>query len=315
MSDFDWNLLRSFVAVAETGSLSAAARKIGASQPTIGRHVSELERALGVTLFRRGLGGYQITDTGAKLMAHALTIREGVDRFSLQATGAEESLSGTIRISASDVMATLVLPAMLAQFSVQEPGIEIELVGTNMVDNLLRRDADIAIRMVTPSQEELVARKIADIPLAMCASKAYLARRGPPTDRLDLMNHLLIGQDRDDALIRGFNALGAKVDRHSFRFRSDNQVIMWQAILAGVGIGLAQLPLICREPSLQTFLPELPLPILPMWLTMHKDVRNSPRIRRTADFLYAALSDFARSAEATRPALSATSTRKPASVT
>ncbi len=299
MSDFDWNLLRSFVAVAEAGSLSAAARKIGTSQPTIGRHVSELERDLGVTLFRRGLGGYELTDTGATLLTHALNVREGVDRFSLQAAGAEEGLSGTVRISASEVMATLVLPQMLARFSVEEPGIEIELVGTNALDNLLRRDADIAIRMVTPSQEELVARKIADIPLAMCASESYLARHGTPADMFDLMNHVMIGQDREDVMIKGFNALGAKVDRHAFRFRTDSQVIMWHAVLAGMGIGLAQLPLIDREPSLRSFLPELPLPVLPMWLTMHKDVRTSPRIRRTADFLYAALSDFARSAEAT----------------
>jgi DNA-binding transcriptional LysR family regulator len=315
MSDFDWNLLRSFVAVAESGSLSAAARKIGSSQPTVGRHISELERDLGVTLFRRGLGGYEITDTGAMLLTHALMVREGVDRFSLQATGAEEGLSGTIRISASEVMATLVLPQMLAQFSIEEPGIEIELVGTNALDNLLRRDADIAIRMVTPSQEELVARKIADTPLAMCASKDYLARCGTPSNISDLLNHVIIGQDREDVMIKGFNALGANVDRHAFRFRSDNQVIMWHAILAGMGVGLAQMPLIAREPTLTTFLPELALPVLPMWLTMHKDVRNAPRIRRAADFLYAALSDFARSADATRPALSATSTRKPASTT
>ncbi len=315
MSDFDWNLLRSFVAVAESGSLSAAARKIGASQPTVGRHISELERNLGVTLFRRGLGGYDLSDTGATLLTHALTVREGVDRFSLQATGAEEGLSGTIRISASEVMATLVLPQILARFSIEEPGIEIELVGTNALDNLLRRDADIAIRMVTPSQEELIARKIADMPLAMCASTDYLARCGTPANISDLLNHVMIGQDREDVMIKGFKALGTNVERHAFRFRTDNQVIMWQAILAGMGVGLAQMPLIAREPTLTTFLPELPLPVLPMWLTMHKDVRNSPRIRRAADFLYVALSDFARSADATRPALSATRTRQPASTT
>ncbi len=315
MSEFDWNLLRSFVAVAETGSLSAAARKIGSSQPTVGRHITELERELGVTLFRRGLGGYEITDTGATLLTHALTVREGVDRFSLHATGAEEGLSGTIRISASMVMATLVLPKILAAFSIEEPGIEIELVGSDTVDNLLRRDADIAIRMVTPSQEELVARKIADIPLAMCATQTYLERRGVPANPFDLLNHVMIGQDRDDAYIKGFSAFGANVDRHAFHFRSDNQVINWHAVLAGIGVGIAQAPLIAREPTLKTFLPDLPLPVLPMWLTMHKDVRHAPRIRRTADFLYTALSDFARSADATRPALRATRTRHPASTT
>lgn len=300
MSEFDWTLIRSFLAVAETGSLSAAARQLRASQPTLGRHVAELERDLGVTLFRRGLGGYELTDAGAALHTHALSVREAVDRFALNATGKEEHMSGTVRISASEVMATLVLPQMLAHFAIEEPAIEIELVGTNTLDNLLRRDADIAIRMVNPSQEELVARKIADIPVVMCAHQDYLARRGMPQTPNDLFAHDLIGQDRADDFIRGFRAFGAShVDRHTFRFRSDNQVIIWQAIKAGVGVGIAQLPLVRLEPELQTFLPDLPLPVLPMWLTMHKDARNAPRIRRTADFLYSELSAFARSADET----------------
>lgn len=298
MADFDWTLIRSFLAVAETGSLSAAARQLRASQPTLGRHVAELERDLGVTLFRRGLGGYELTDAGLSLHAHALSVREAIDRFALQATGREERMSGTVRITASEVMATLVLPEVLARFAIDEPAIEIELVGTNAVDNLLRRDADIAIRMVNPSQEELVARKVADIALSMCAHEAYLARHGTPQSPLDLLNHRLIGQDRADDFIRGFRQFGAVIDRHAFGFRTDNQVVMWQAILAGVGIGIAQQPLIAREAKLQTFLPELPLPVLPVWVAMHKDVRLSPRIRRTADYLHAALSAFARSADA-----------------
>lgn len=300
MTDFDWNLLRSFAAVAETGSLSAAARKIGSSQPTVGRHVGELEKQLGVTLFRRGLGGYELTEAGSGLIDHALAVRDSVDRFSLSAAGAEEGVSGTVRITASEIMATLVLPPILARFAAAEPAIEIELVGSNQVDNLLRRDADIAVRMVTPSQEELVARKIADIPLSMCAHEDYLSRRGVPREASDLFGHDLIGQDRADDFVKGFRAFGAKhVDRHTFRFRSDNQVILWQAIYAGVGIGIAQTPLIAREPKLRTLLPDLPLPVLPMWLTMHKDVRSSPRIRRAADFLYEALAAFVRSADAT----------------
>ena len=298
MSDFDWTLIRSFLAVADTGSLSAAARQLRTSQPTLGRHVAELERDLGVTLFRRGLGGYELTKAGASLHADAASVRESVDRFALRAAGNEERISGTVRITASEVMAALVLPDILARFAQEEPAIEIELVGTNLVDNLLRRDADIAIRMVNPSQEELVARKVADIALSMCAHETYLARHGEPVNSLDLLNHVLIGQDREDVMIKGFNAMGAKVDRHAFRFRTDNQVIMWQAVMAGVGIGIAQRPLIAREPDLRSLLPDLPLPVLPMWITMHKDVRLSPRVRRTADFLHGELSAFARSAEA-----------------
>ena len=298
MSGFDWNLVRVFLAVAETGSLSAAARLLRSSQPTVGRQITELERDLQVLLFRRGQSGYELTENGALLVAQATTAREAMDRFALHATGREERISGTVRITASEVMATLVLPVYLPRLMDEEPGIEIELVGSNQVDNLLRRDADIAIRMVTPSQEELVARKIADIPMAMCAKESYLARHGTPHTPWELLQHRLIGQDRNDDFIRGFRAFGAQIDRHAFRFRCDNQVILWNAITSGVGIGIAQVPLIRRHADLVTFLPDLPIPSLPMWITMHKDVRTSPRIRRVADFLHVVLSDFARSAAA-----------------
>ena len=314
MQHFDWNLLRSFIAVADTGSLSAAARKLGSSQPTVGRHIGELERDLGVVLFRRGLSGYELTETGINLFAKAANVREEMDRFSLHAFGAEEALNGTIRISASEMIATLVLPEILARFALAEPLIEVEVVATDQVENLLRRDADIAIRMLTPSQEELIARKIADIPLSLCATKGYIERRGMPEKPFDLAHHDLIGLDRNDAFVKGFTQFGMKVDRHDFRFRSDSQLVLWQATLAGIGVGIAQVPLIAREPTLQMLLPEIPLPILPMWLTMHKDVKTSPRIRRTADFLYEELLAFTRSADATRPASKATTTRKKAKV-
>ncbi len=314
MQNFDWNLLRSFIAVADTGSLSAAARKIGSSQPTVGRHIAGLERDLGVVLFRRGLSGYELTETGTNLFAKAASVREEMDRFSLHAFGAEEALNGTIRISASEMVATLILPEILSRFALAEPLIEVEVVATDQVENLLRRDADIAIRMVMPSQEELIARKIADIPLGLCAANAYVERRGLPQTPEDFARHDLVGMDRNDAFVKGFNQFGMKVDRHAFRFRSDSQLVMWHAILAGVGIGIAQAPLIVREPALQALMPDIPLPVLPMWLTMHKDVKTSPRIRRTADFLYEALLAFTRSADSTRPANRATTTRHKASV-
>jgi DNA-binding transcriptional LysR family regulator len=315
MLRFDWNLVNSFIAVASTGSLSAAARQLGSSQPTVGRHVAELERDLGIVLFRRGLGGYDLTEKGAELFTKAQIIGENMDRFALQATGAEEGLTGSIRISASEAMAAFVLPQMLARFATEEPGIEVELVASNQVDNLLRRDADIAIRMVTPLQEELIARKIGDVPLSACASKSYLDRRGVPSKPEDLLSHDLIGEDRGDNYIKGFAGLGYRVDRHAFHFRTDNQIVMFQAICAGLGVGFAQLPLIKQNQELQPLLLQLSLPLLPVWLTMHKDVKTSPRIRRTADFLYEELSAYVRSAEATRPASRATITKSKASAT
>src|SRR5262245_36789533 len=180
MTDLDWNLIRSFVAVADAGSLSSAARKLAASQPTLGRHVTELEQALGVTLFRRGRKGYELTEAGAALMERGRAVSEHAAAFSRLALGATERIAGTVRIAASEVVAAYVLPPIAARLGIEESGIEVEIVASNQVENLLRRDADIAVRMVRPAQSELIARKIADLPLTACAAKAYLDRRGRP---------------------------------------------------------------------------------------------------------------------------------------
>ncbi|HHZ07955.1 MAG TPA: LysR family transcriptional regulator [Rhizobiales bacterium] len=291
--ELDWNLIRSFVAVAEAGSLSAAARRTRASQPTLGRHVAELERALGVVLFRRGRRGYEMTDAGRALLDRGRSMVEDAAAFSRLALGAGEKIAGTVRITASEIVAAYVLPPLLAELAAAEPDIEVELVASNLVDNLLRRDADIAIRMVRPSQPDLLARKIADLPLCACAARAYLDRRGRPVRPEDLLAHDLVGFDRGDDIIRGFMAMGVSVDRHAFRFRSDNQIVLWQAIRAGSGIGFAQKGLAEADPDIETLLPGLPVPTLPMWLAMHEDVRASPRIRRVADHLYDGLRRYA----------------------
>lgn len=289
----DWNLIRSFVAVAETGSLSAAARRLSASQPTLGRHVAELEQALGVVLFRRGRRGYELTDAGRALMERGRRMVEEAAAFSRLALGASETIAGTVRITASEVVAAYVLPPLLAELGAAEPGIEVEIVASNTVDNLLRRDADIAVRMVRPEQADLVARRIADLPLCACAARSYLDRRGRPTRPDELLDHDLVGFDRGDDILRGFAAMGVPVDRHAFRFRSDSQIVLWQAIRAGSGIGFAQKQLAEADPGIEVVLPDLPLPVLPMWLAMHEDVRTSPRLRLVADHLYEGLKRYA----------------------
>ncbi len=293
MTDLDWNLIKSFVAVAETGSLSAAARRLSTSQPTLGRHVAELEETLGVVLFRRGRGGYELTESGAALLERGREVGEQAAAFSRLALGTTESVAGTVRIAASEVVAAYVLPAMLARLAVEEPGIEVELVASNQVENLLRRDADIAVRMMKPTQNELVARKIADLPLTTCAARSYVERRGRPKLADELLSHDLVGYDRADDIIREFARLGVSIDRHAFRLRTDNQIVVWEAIKAGNGIGFAQRSLAAAEPLVEMLLPDLPLPTLPMWLAMHRDVRTSPRIRRVADFLYEELGRYA----------------------
>ena len=292
MAEIDWNLIKSFVAVAETGSLSAAARRLAASQPTIGRHITELEQAIGVTLFRRGRRGYALTEAGSTLLERGMAVSEHATAFSRLALGSVEAIEGTVRIAASDMVAACVLPGMMARLGVEEPGIEVEVVASNQVENLLRRDADIAVRMVNPAQNELVARKVADIALCACAAASYLDRRGRPAALADLSGHDLIGFDRGDDIVRALTSFGLPLARSAFRFRSDNQIVLWEALRAGNGIGFAQRPLAERDRAVECILPDLPLPVLPVWLAMHRDVRTSVRIRRVADFLYEELKRY-----------------------
>jgi DNA-binding transcriptional LysR family regulator len=251
-----------------------------------------LEHALGVTLFRRGRSGYALTEAGATLFERGKAVSEQASAFSRLALGSVEAIEGTVRIAASEVVAAYVLPDMTARLGIEEPGIEVEIVASNQVENLLRRDADIAIRMVKPAQNELVARKVCDIPLCACAAISYLDRRGRPLGPADLTDHPLIGFDRSDEMIRGFTQFGLPVTRSSFRFRADNQVVLWEAVRAGNGIGLGQEPLADRDPLVEKVLPGLPLPSLPVWLAMHRDVRSSVRIRRVADFLHEELKRY-----------------------
>jgi DNA-binding transcriptional LysR family regulator len=130
-----------------------------------------------------------------------------------------------------------------------------------------------------------VARKVADIALCLAGSRDYLDRRGRPLRPADLLDHALVGFDRSDDIIRGFAALGLSVSRSAFRFRTDNQIVLWQAVCSGNGIGIGQRPLAERDPRIEIVLPETPLPVLPVWLAMHRDVRTSIRLRRVADFL------------------------------
>lgn len=289
----DWNLLRSFLAVAETGSLTAAAARLSKSQPSIGRHIAELERLVGQQLFRRGPRGQQLSERGMDLLDQVRRMGEAADTFSRIALGQSESLTGSVRITASEIIGALVLPQIVAQLRRAEPSIEIEIVASDSIGNLLRRDADIAVRMVRPHQLDLVVRHVADIPFAVCASRAYFDRAGRPETPADLLAHDLIGYDRADDIIAGFAALGVAVDRSAFKIRSDNNLVLWQALRAGAGVGFAQAPLVAMHPDLETCLEDLPLPQLETYLAMHSDIRHNPRIRFVADYLYEGLRAFA----------------------
>jgi len=287
---FDWNLARSFLAVLDHGSLSAAARATGVSQPTLTRHLSEFEAALGVTLFRRGREGAVPTPAALGIAAAARAMADSAGALGLAAAGRAADVSGTVRITASRVVATCLLPAILRDMLAAMPGIEVELVASDAVENLLRRDADIAVRMTEPVQLDLIARRLRDIPLGAYGARIYLERAGTPASAAELAGHVVIGFDRNDLVIAGLAAAGLTVDRHFFRFRSDDQVAVLEALAAGVGIGFAPRYFAARVPQLVRILPEVAIPPLPMWLVTHRELRTSARIRAVLDFLAQELS-------------------------
>jgi len=285
----DWSLVQAFLAVAETGSLSAAARVLGRSQPTLGRQVRALEAQLGAGLFHRQPRGLAMTETGTALMAPAQAMRAAAGAMALTAAAREDRLEGSVRITASVAVSTFHLPRILADIRQAEPRIALELVPSDRSSNLLYREADIAIRMYRPRQADLVTRHLGDTAIGAFASRDYIARRGMPAGPADLAAHDLIGQDRETLLIEGMQALGVPATRDWFALRCDDVATSWQLIGAGCGIGFLQRSVGLRDPDLVEIDFGLPLPALPVWLTAHEAMRATPRIRRIWDLLAAAL--------------------------
>ena len=286
---FDWSLVRSFLAVLEKGSLLAASRHLQLSQPTIGRHVAELESQLGLVLFDRNGRGLLPTEAAYHLAESARIMQSGADQLARNVMGADLGASGTVRITASQPVSCYVLPPLLAQMRLSLPDIQVELVASNEVSNLLRREADIAVRMVQPEQASIIARRVGKVTLRACAHQDYLRRRGVPRQPNDLLAHDLIGGDRNDDTLKGFAAQGLVVGREQFAFRADDLIVVWQAVRAGLGVGFVSEHLIRSDPAVIPVLPKLKIEPLPVWLAVHKEIRTSKRIRAVYDFLADAL--------------------------
>jgi DNA-binding transcriptional LysR family regulator len=283
--NFDWGLVRSFLAALDQGSLLGAARVLDASQPTIGRHIAELESQLGVVLFERTGRGLLPTASALRLAESARAMESGAHQLARSVSGAETTVSGTVRITASQPVACALLPPVLARMRQALPDVQVEMVASNEVTNLLRREADIALRMVRPDQASLVARRIGSVKLGAYGHRDYLRRKGTPHQPPELLQHELIGGDRNEEILQGFAAMGYPVGRGHFAFRTDDLMASWAALRAGLGIGFVATYLARTDPDVVQVLPMLPLPELPIWLTVHREIRTSQRIRAVYDFL------------------------------
>jgi len=287
---FDWRLVRSFLAALNHGSLLGAAKVLHTSQPTLGRHIAELESQLGVVLFERTGRGLVPTATALKLADAARGMADGADQFARALTGTQAKNTGTVCITASTPVAVQILPPILLQMRQVLPNIQVELVASNTVSNLLRREADIAVRMVRPEQGSLVAKKIGDVTVGAFAHRAYLSRRSPIRQPMDLMGHELIGSDTDTAILDGFKAMGFAASKDLFAFRTDDFIVQWQAVRAGLGIGFVASYMARIDADVVQVLPDvLRIPPLTMWLAVHREIRTSQLIRSVYDFLAEAL--------------------------
>ncbi len=286
---FDWALVRSFVAVLDAGSLMGAARRTGAQQPTLSRHVAELEAQLGVPLFERTGRGVVPTAAALAMAEAARQMESGAEQLARSVSRQREATSGTVRITASEVAATHLLPPLLARLQLTEPGIHVEVIATNEVKNLLRREADIAVRMVRPAQGSLVAKKVGEVPIVACAHASYLQRAGTPKRPEDLLRHRLVGYVNDDTIVRGFASFGLDVGAAQFVMRTDDQRVYGQLVAAGAGIGFIAAYHLREWPDVVPVLPMLPIPPLPCWLAVHREIRGNRLVRAVFDHLAAEL--------------------------
>lgn len=293
----DWTHYRSLLAVLRHGSLSGAARDLGLSQPTLGRHIDALEQAAGAPLFIRSQQGLLPTETAREMQPHAEAMAASAAALARAASGHAIAPKGTVRISASEVVGIEVLPPIIAELQEHNPGLEVELSVSDNVEDLLRQQADIAVRMVAPAQEALLSRRIGAIPLGFHAHRYYIERHGEPRSAADLAGHRLIGYDRQLAYVRSVLKDRPHLAQMGFTFRADSNLSQLAMIRAGGGIGICQIPLAARDPDLVELLPGVLDISLETYVVMHESLKTAPRCRVTFDALVDGLRRYLRSAE------------------
>ena len=281
----DWSLVQSFLAVAETGSLSAAARQLGRSQPTLGRQIQTFEKRLNAQLFERHARGLKLSSTGQDLLPMARDMRVAMETMSLTAAGQVQAIEGTVRITASVFASHYVLPPILAHIRSQEPSISIVLVPSDTAENLLFREADIAVRMYRPTQMDIVTRHITSIDMGIFAAHSYLAQAGRPSTVDALLDHDLVGFETNDLIVRTMRGLGWAIGHEDFAVRTDNQSAYWELVRAGCGIGFTQRAVGIVDPLVEELKFDVEIPPLDVWLAAHQAMRQTPRIRRVWDML------------------------------
>ncbi|MEL6645947.1 MAG: LysR family transcriptional regulator [Pseudomonadota bacterium] len=286
---FDWNQARAFLATAEEGSLSAAARALNLTQPTLGRQVTALEEHLGVVLFERGGRAMTLTEAGQELIEHFRAMGTAAERVSLTATGQSQAIEGHVALTATDIVIAYLMPAVLHALRARAPGIEVDLIAANDLRDLRRREADIALRNVRPEDPELIAKLVREVPIHLYATPAYLDRHGRPRSREDLAQHDFISMGNPAEYLSVLNAHGVPVTRAQMRYGSESALLGWTLMQEGLGIAPMSDDIASLTPGVERLSVEMDPLVVPIWLTTHRELRTSRRIRLVFDLLAEAL--------------------------
>ncbi|MBO6776748.1 MAG: LysR family transcriptional regulator [Marinibacterium sp.] len=287
---FDWNQVRAFLATVEEGSLSAAARALRQTQPTLSRQVSALEEALGVVLFERVGKTLVLTQAGVELVDHVRDMANAASRISLSATGQSQSVEGRVRITASDGMAAYIMPGILQRLRKSAPGIAVDLIASNSVQDLMRREADIGIRHVRPEQPDLIARLVRTSAARFVASDAYFRTHGRPESVETLAKGVFVGFDTSEAMLPYMHQMGIPLTADNFHWVTNNGVAYVEMVRRGLGIGVLMDEIVDMFPNLVPVIPELPEMPIETWLATHRELHSSRSIRVVFDLLADTLS-------------------------
>jgi DNA-binding transcriptional LysR family regulator len=296
--NFDWNQARAFLVTAEQGSLSAAARALGLTQPTLGRQVAALEESLGVTLFERVGRSLSLTEVGLDLLGHVKTMGEAAGQISLSASGQSQTVEGMVVITASDLLSAYQLPPILDDLRELAPGINIEVVASNEIRDLKRREADIAIRHVRPDQPDLIAKQVPGTSGHFYASPAYLKRHGRPETVEDLADAVFVGAGDVTSYLNAIRPTGLPVTRENIKYVSNSAIVAWEMVKQGLGMCIMTHEMAAITPEVEQVLPDFPAMPVPIWLVTHRELRTSRRIRVVFDLLSDALARRLKSAPA-----------------
>ena len=290
---FDWNRARAFLVTAEEGSLAAAARSLGMTQPTLGRQVAALEKEIGLDLFTRRGRGLELTPNGIKLLEHVRLMGDAANQFSLSASGESDVIEGDVSITASELFATFMLSPMIKALRETEPGIEIEINSTNEERDLNRREADIAIRSFRPTQPDLIAKRLCSVRGHLYAAKSYLQELDNPQSIEELNTANFIDTEKPGRLMTLLNSQGFNLTKQNFPVISNSHIVQWELVKQGVAISATVEEIGDNEPLVErVVISNLPLITMDLWLVTHNELKTNRRIRRVFDFLVSEFSDY-----------------------